>query len=290
VQALDAAPLAHEVLRCAEREACLLEALKRTDSGGLAVSGPHRAGDWERGWTENLREFEQSGGAADRLVPKYNRHSVLRLQGDYVRVADVGFEYGFYTALREFLFRRWFARCASVTEFGCGTGTSLLLLAQVLPSRPLLGCDWAEASQLILQRLAARTGQPIRGRRFDMFHPDPALALGPDAGVLTSAAMEQIGADHGAFCDWLLAQEPAVAVHIEPLVELYDPRRLFDEVAIRYHRRRNYLSGFVPWLKARERERRLEILELRRTGFGSFFHEGYSVAVWRSTRAGGAGR
>lgn len=270
----------YEVLAGDARERELLRALRGGEAPDLRVSGPHRAGDWERGWHENLREFEAAGGAPQALVPKYNRHRVLRLCGEYVRVADPGFEYAVYTALRHWYFARYFGGVERVVELGCGTGTSLLLLAQAFPRLELLGLDWAQSSQQILAQLAARTGASLRGERFDMFAPRADLPLGPGAGVLTSAALEQIGDRHGPLLDVLLAGEPAVCVHLEPLVELYGDT-LFDEVARRYHTARNYLRGFVPRLRALEAEGRVEILELRRTGLGSFFHEGYGVVVWR---------
>lgn len=278
---LAASELGFEVLGGREREALLLRALRGAEADGLVPSGPHRAADWERGWQENLRAFESSGDAAGGLIPRYNKHDVLRLGGDYVRVADRGFEYAVYTALRHWCFQRWFRDCAAVTEFGCGTGTSLLLLAETLPQLALTGCDWAPSSQAIVERLAARCGRPIAARRFDMFHPDAGLRLGPGTGVFTSAAMEQLGGDHAAFVDWLVGQRPAVAVHLEPLYELYDEDLLFDDVARRYHRHRNYLRGFVPRLRELADAGSIELLALRRTGFGSFFHEGYGLAVWR---------
>lgn len=283
---LATARLRHRVLTGPAREAQLLAALRRTEADDLPPSGPHRAADWERGWNENLRALESAPFALEALIPRYNRHSVLRLCGDYVEVDHPHFEYHVYTALRQSWFARWFADCEAVTEFGCGTGTSLWLLAQLFPHLRLCGCDWAPASQRILARLAERRGRPIEGRRFDMFRPDATLRIGRDTGVLTSAAMEQLGADHGAFVDYLLAQDPAVCVHIEPLYELYDEGQLFDHVARRYHRQRNYLTGFVPRLQELAAAGRIELLALRRTGFGSFFHEGYGFVAWRPARRG----
>lgn len=284
--ALAAGDLRYQVLTGPEREERLLQALRASGDPTLRPSGPHRADDWQRGWSENLQALEASGGEPTALIPRYNKYDVLRLCGEYVRVAHKGFEYEFYTALRHHLFGRWFRDCTRVVEYGCGTGTSLLQLAQMFPAMALVGCDWAPASQQILARLSARAGRTIAGHRFDMFAPDPTLALGPGTGVLTSAALEQLGPRHDAFVDHLLASGPAVCLHIEPLCELYDSDSLFDEVALRYHRHRNYLCGFVPRLRELEREGRIEILELRRTGFGSFFHEGYSVVVWRPTQEG----
>jgi len=287
--ALAGADLRGELLTGAAREAELLRALRACENPELSCSGPHRAADWERGWNENLRALQAEAGSFASLMPKYNRHQVLRLQGDYLRVDDPAFEYAVYTALRHHCFGRWFRGLERVVEFGCGTGTSLVLLAELFPDLELWGLDWATSSQQILEQLGARTGRTIHGRRFDMFAPDPTFELPPGTGVLTSAAMEQLGPAHAPFVDYLLAQRPAICVHLEPIVELYETDTLFDEVAHRYHRRRNYLTGFLPRLHELAALGRIELLAERRTGFGSFHHEGYTIVVWRPLDGSGSG-
>jgi SAM-dependent methyltransferase len=279
VATLAAADLGYRVLGGDERERQLLAALRAGEADELRVSGPHRAADWERGWGENWREFTESGDEA-ALTPKYNHHRVLRLGGQYVEVADARFEYAVYTALRQCVFGRWFPNVDHVVELGCGTGTSLLLLAQMFPRLELTGLDWAESSQRILAELARRHGRSIVGRRYDMFDPPADLPLGPRTGVLSSAALEQIGDRHGPLLERIVAGAPQICVHIEPIVELYGDS-LFDEVARRYHRRRNYLTGFLPRLHELAALGAVEILCEQRTGLGSFHHEGYSVVVWR---------
>ena len=280
---LESSPLGFEILTASEREEHLLRALRGSEASDVRVSGPHRAADWERGWEENLHAFEASDGELGMLVPKYNRHRVLRLHGDYIRVEHPRFEYAVYTALRQFLFRKWFGDVQRVVEFGCGTGTSLLLLHELFPRMQLCGLDWAESSVRLLGRIAQRRSCAIEAGRIDMFAPGGGVELGSGTGVLTSAALEQLGETFEPMLERLLAGRPSVCLHIEPLFELYDADSLFDDVARRYHMRRNYLRGFVPRLQQLEREGRAEILALRRTGFGSFFHEGYGIVVWRPT-------
>jgi hypothetical protein len=284
--ALAAHDLGYDVLTGADREAQLLRALRGGEANDLAVAGPHRAHDWERGWNQNLREFEAAADPA-LLVPKYNHHRVLRLRGDYVRVGHAHFEYAVYTALRHALFAKWFAGLDRVVEYGCGTGTSLMLLARQFPDLALCGLDWAPSSQQIVARLAGTLGRPLEAARFDMFAPTP-VTLGPRCGVFTSAALEQIGTRHEALLEHWLAAVPAVCVHVEPIHELYAEGALFDEVARRYHERRGYLRGFLPRLRELAAAGRIELLVERRTGLGSFFHEGYSVVVWRPVAPRGA--
>ncbi len=282
-QRLAAHDLSYEVIVGMERESLLLDALRTVETAELAKAGPERVDIWEKGWGENLRQYEAGGFSDNDLIPKYNHHRVLRLSGDYVRVADEGFEYAVYSALRQYYFQKYFTGLNHVTEFGCGTGTSLIQLAEMFPCLQIRGCDWARSSQSIIEHLGANSGRSITGTHFDMFKPDRTLILESGSAVFTSAALEQIGPNHSEFVDYLLNQDTSVCVHIEPLLELYDDQQLFDVVASRYHQRRSYLSGFLPRLRELEDSGQVEILEVQRSGFGSFFHEGYSVVVWQRT-------
>jgi hypothetical protein len=68
---------------------------------------------------------------------------------------------------------------------------------------------------------------------------------------------------------------------MEPLLDLYDEANLVDYLAIRYHKKRGYLNGFLPALRDLAAKGRVEILDMRRFYFGSFYHEGYSYVAWR---------
>ena len=121
----------------------------------------------------------------------------------------------------------------------------------------------------------------MQGRRFDFFAPDHTLALAPNSVVLTIGALEQTGRNFEAFLDYLLRQSPGLCVHIEPIVEWYDPEQIVDDAAIRFHRARNYLDGFATRLEALARDGRIQILKRKRSLFGSLFMEGYSQLIWR---------
>lgn len=54
-----------------ERDQLILRVLKLINSKELATAGPKRQPDWEKGWSENLKEFVESGYDVDKLVPKY---------------------------------------------------------------------------------------------------------------------------------------------------------------------------------------------------------------------------
>ena len=183
--------------------------------------------------------------------------------------------------MRQILFNKYLSEATSVVEFGCGTGTSLLLLSEMFPDKPLVGCDWAASSQRLLEAIARKTGKKIAGINFDMFHPRDDVPFADGCAVITMAAMEQLGTRYEAFLNYIIAKRPAVCLHLEPLIELYDENELFDYVAMRYHQKRGYLNGFLTSLRGLEAAGKVSVIDVRRLSFGSFHHEGYSVVAWR---------
>jgi hypothetical protein len=265
----------------AERDRLLLGILQRIDSPTLKEAGEHRADDWERGWQENLDEFVASGFNRRALVPKYYKERVpVRLNGTYVQPRQADFVYAFTDLFRAWLYREYFGECASVHEFGCGTGYNLVQLAGIYPDKSLVGYDWARPSQNILTTVAERVGLNVRGRHFDFFNPDGSIAFEAKSAVMTFGALEQAGANHGAYLDFLLARHPALVVDVIGIEELYDEADLGDYLALRYHRRRGYLSGYLTRLRELEAAGRISILKTHHQRFGTLYDDPHSYIVW----------
>jgi hypothetical protein len=248
----------------------------------LALSGPGRQPAWQAGWDDILQRFRASGGDLAELEPHYFRKPsrTMRLHGRYVRPCDPRFEASFVHVLHAWLARRWLGDASAIFEFGCGPGHNLVGLARLLPGVPLLGFDWAPASQEILARVAEVSGLPISGRRFDMFAPDQTVTLPAGAAVITIGALEQLGDRFAPFLRFLLERRPSICVHLEPIHELYDTELPFDAVAARYAERRGYLRGYLPCLERLAERGVIDLLCVRRH-LGSEFHDGWGSLVWR---------
>ena len=265
-----------------EHEKLVLETLKKLDGNQFSVVGKHRKDVWEKGWAENLRDFVASNYDPAALRPKYyGANPFLRFRQRYVRPIDASFELNFFTVLRTWLYRRYLAEVEDIYELGCGTGLNLILLAKLFPEKNLHGTDWAAASIEILEGLAKKYGWRLKGHPLDFFQPDASFKLAPGSAVLTMDALEQVGANHGGLLEYLLSQKPAVCIHVEPVVELYEDDNLLDYLAIRYHRQRGYLDNYLSALRELEAKQRIEILLTRRTYFGGFYNESYSIVVWK---------
>ena len=280
-QFIDSTNFDYEIVGGADRERLLLQILNTIDSGTLSVSGPAKQVAWERGWSENLLEFEQSGNDPRALFPKFVRKGqVMRLQGSFILPSNPDFESAMVRVIRDVLFRKYFADVRSVFEFGCGTGLNLLHLASIFPEKHLYGLDWAQSSCDIVNRLAKAQGINLKGIRFDMYTPDSALDLTSADGVFTIGALEQLGTGFGPFLSFLREKSPAICIHFETLNELYVNATLSDHLIKRYSNARKYLDGFLGALNELERSGLAEILQVQRT-FGGLYHEGYSFVVWR---------
>ncbi len=266
-----------------EEKAAIIQAIwGRCERGEFSVSGPHRKSDWVNGWNEILGEFRDSGFDLNTLTPKdIHGDRPMRLNGEYIVANSASFERDYATVFRTWLFRRYFASYANIYEFGCGTGHNLLLCAKLFNDKNFYGFDWAPSSQRILELVSTHYNSRIHGYPFDLFEPDHNVDIHPNSIAYTSAALEQLGKGFAQFLDFLLAKKPSLCINVECLEELYDEDNPFDKVALRYHKARGYLEGYLTALKQLEIEKKIEIIDARRLNFGSLFHEVYSFAIWR---------
>lgn len=278
----------YRILEGSERDGCLLEAIRRLDPFRVSVAGTDRKPEWEAGWSENLIEFTASGDL-DTLVPKYIRPGEwIRLNGMYVQPRDPHFVKNYTKMFRAWLIGRFLSGYPDLYEFGCGSCSHVAAFAAALPSCHIHGLDWAQASSRIIDELVRRFGWTMSNGQFDFFAPDHSLPLAANSVVLTFGALEQVGDRTGPFLDYLLANQPARCIHVEGLEELYDENHLLDAVALRYHRKRNYLSGLVTRLRQLEQQGQVVIDALHRHRFGTRFDDTFSYIVWSPTKRGAA--
>lgn len=270
----------YEPLAPTERDQTMLGILRKIDGNEFQKVGEHRKEVWEKGWQENLDAFATAGLGG--LVPRFVRpNQIVRLNQDYVRPRNPTFELDFFTVFRLWLYQHYFVSASQVFEFGCGSGYNLVALARLFPQKDIYGLDWAESAVKLVNEIGRTQQLRLQGRRFDFFNPDQDLEFGSHSMVLTMAALEQVGSRHEKFLEFLLQKRPALVVHMEPLCELYDPDNLVDYLAIRYHKGRQYLDGYLSRLRALAAEKKIEIVKIQRICFGSLYHEGYSFVVWK---------
>jgi cyclopropane fatty-acyl-phospholipid synthase-like methyltransferase len=271
----------YTVVDGAQKEDVLDRVSKTLDSGTLKVSGPHRKGDWEKGWTENLTSFISHKYELNELIPKFVRQKeIMRFNNEYILPVDSNFETNFVTVLRFYLFSKYLATASKVYEFGCGTGLNLVAVGKLFPQKEMYGLDWSAASCSIVDALAEKLKLNLKSILFDMFKPDETLPLDRTSAVFTIGAMEQLGVNFASFAQFLLNKKPLVVINIEALYELHDKNSRFGQVARSFIEKRNYLRGYYDFLKQMQENRRIEIMEVRNT-IGGLYHDAYTYIVWR---------
>lgn len=280
----DALPLLqYEPLDAAARDDVLLSVLRELDKSSLNISSSDRLDVWERGWGEIADAVQAQGLTYENLRPQYFRHKVMRMQGSYVTVPDGRFEFALCHLVKTLLYTRYIEDGDKVVDLGTGTASNVYLLMRLFPHSEVLGCDWALRSVGLVDVVGAHFGGRARGARLNMLDPAEFGGLGDirDKVVLSVHSFEQLGTRFGPILAAVADGRPKWVVQIEPLLEHYDENDLVGHIAVAYHRRRGFLSGYLEALKGLEAQGRIEIAKHARVPVGNMFHEPYGVIVWR---------
>ncbi|HTR86840.1 MAG TPA: class I SAM-dependent methyltransferase, partial [Reyranella sp.] len=268
---LEKAQLRFETIDAAGQASLEAETAKRIENGFKAV-GEERAPVWRDAWQRQLERLEKANYALEALNPDFvDGSGILRWQGGYIHGLTDQFELRFIEVLRDWLFHRFLGDVGHLYEFGSGSAFNVAAYARLFPSVPITALDWAPAAVRIADVLHERLGMNIKGRCFDFFAPDCSLKLPSDSGVLTMCALEQVGDRFQPLLDYFLGSRPKRVVHVEPILELYDPQSSHDRLAIKYHVQRNYLKGLLPALRQLEADGKIRMVFAKRLGFGSRF-------------------
>ena len=277
---IDGYELAFEDLLLAERDATILKVLEVLAAPDIVRAGEHRIDQWDIGWGENLDALRK--GEPEAMIPRYfGKYPIGRWKQQFVKPASPRYEYNMLASIQDWLFDRYLKDVSSVYEFGCGTGHNLVRAREANPHAVLYGLDWAASSQEIIALFSeGKRDKKMRGIKFDMFHPDRTVSLDPESGIYTIAALEQIGDGFMDFVSYCREQRPSICIHVEPIGELLDPKNLVDYLSLRYFEKRNYLKGYLHYLRSLENEGKITIHRAQRSYIGSLFIEGYSIIVW----------
>ena len=236
---------------------------------------------WLRGWTLNLNEILAAGPSAETCKPKYFRGSeFLRWRKGLVVTPNPQLEHDLFVVARHQIFNYWLRDYSAVHELGCGSCGNLWLLQEIFPDKTIRGYDWVEPSCKIASEIGRHTGRDVAGARLNFLEPPAKLAIEPNAAVISIHALEQIGDQFGPLLQSILNSKPALVLHYEPILDLYDPANVLDALARWYSEKRRYLKGFLPALHKLRDEGKIEILQEHRPGLGGILHE-MSLIVWR---------
>jgi hypothetical protein len=259
----------------------LLKVVNTLMDDNITVAGSHRHDQWQSGWEENLGEFRKTKEIIS-LVPKYhNKFKYVRWKQEPVMPLTPRFDVYMLKTILAWLKEEYLSNYKHIYEFGCGSCYNLQQLRSLPNVEEITGLDWADSSGDIIKEFNSIYGSNLRWKKFDFYEPDNSMEILDDSVFLTVAALEQVGTNFEEFLNFCMLKRPSLCVHVEPIEELLDESNLMDKLSIHYFRKRNYLHGFLNYLRGMEVAGDIEILRAQRTYTGSFFIEGHSVIVWR---------
>lgn len=246
----------------------------------LKESGEHRAEEWEKGWKENYQKYSWNKDPQD-LIPKYyGKHPILRFRRGLIMPKSETHEYDIIKFIVTWLADEYLSNHSNIFEFGCGSAHNLPTIQSVVPDAKITGLDWSAYSQSIIG-LINDSELSFGSGKFDFFKPDYSLDVPKDSAFITVAALEQVGENFHPFIGFCMTKKPSICVHIEPINELMDTDNVFDRLSVVYSKKRNYLNGFLTFLREMAGRGSIEILRQQRTYTGSYLIEGHSVVIWR---------
>lgn len=272
--------LRYKILNAHERDNAILETLKVLE-GDVEAAGAHRLSVWERGWGQNHDKFTETRDHSALIPGYFGKFPLIRWRQQLIEPISRDMEYQMLGLLLDWVFDNYVPEGQTIYEFGAGTGHNLIRARERHSDVDLWGLDWAESSQSIIRRYANTHDDRLHAHRFDYFNPDTNFKLDSGATVLTVASLEQTGTNYVDFIEYLMNQDVGCVIHIEPISEMLDIMDLLDFLSIKYFKKRNYLNGFLNYLRSKDDASNIEILDLRRTYVGSFLIDGYSLVVWR---------
>ncbi len=263
-----------------EKDNLIIEILEKIDDNQLWVSGNDKQDIWQKGWSENLEDYKKNQDNAS-LIPKFivpNR--AMRLFYEYIIPTSGDFEFNVIDIYRRWLFIKYLSDAKNIFEFGCGSCQHLPILSKLFPNKKIHGLDWAPITKEIIDQIIKNTGWNLEGHIFDMYNPYDLHELNSESGIYTFGAMEQLGNKFYPFIEYLLSKKPKIIINVETIIEFYNKNNLVDYLALKYVKKRNYLNGYLTFLRQLENEDKIKIIKSNKVCFGSQYHDPYSLTIW----------
>lgn len=261
----------------------ILEIIKTIIEKNIKKSGKEYKKKWDSGWNENFNLFKKSKKIKD-LIPKYFfKNKISRIGNKLIKTKSKNFDYKILRLITLHVFLKHLKKETNIVEFGCGTGHNLIALSKINKAAKIYGLDWAKSSQKIL-KIISQKYKTISGHRFNYFNPklDNAINLKKNNwSCFTVASLEQLGNDFLKFINFLKNHKPKIIINIEPINELMSKDKILDYLSVKYSKKRNYLENYYNYLKKLEKNKIIKIIEVKKSHFGSFFINGYSIIVWK---------
>ena len=271
----------YEVIEGDEKEKLLLDIFKKIDNDKQKVGAPERTQVWYDGWKEQLDSF-QKNKSKNSVVPQFIRPGkVIRFDKQFIKPNNENFERDYAKLLQFYIYHKVLTKdIKNVYEFGAGSGFNLINLMEYNSDLKLYGSDFVQSSVDLINKMGEHCNTDLEAQVFNMIEPNYDYEIKPDSCIFTHGAIEQLAGQVKNIINFFVFKKPKICFHIEPTVEFYDDDSLFDYTQIKFHKKRGYTVGLVPYLFELQKENKIKIIECRRLFFGSKFMEGYNLVIW----------
>jgi hypothetical protein len=266
-----------------ERDSVVIKVVNKIIVDEQIIGSKGRKQKWYNGWNEAFKSYSKNKSLKS-LIPKFytaRENKIFRLGGEFVRAKDASFEISLVNIYRNWYFKKYFLRVRNIYEFGAGTGHNLIELSKIFPKKNIYGSDFVKTSVDLLKLIAKRNKINLKAFQFDMSKPNKKIKLLKNSAIYTSGALEQLSNNIYRFINYILLQKPAIIVHVEPAVDFYKKEKLVDYLGNLFQSKRKYTNNLLPYLKKLEKNKKIKIIKLCKSPFGSLMMEGYNLIVWK---------
>lgn len=278
---LDNVASEHHPADAQEQAEYVLDFLKRIDQKTITRTKAENLAAFEAGWTENYNKLLRDGASLSSLKPGYFRgNKFLRYNNQLIVSDNLQLEFDLFRIARHCIFYKYLNSSDTICELGCGSCQNILMLAELFKDANLIAADWTCASKKIADQLGICLKRNISGHVLDMMDIKDAGFIPPGSSIVTIHAFEQLGTNFAGILDFMIKSRPKIVVQYEPVLEYYSESNLYDFLALKYCRKRNYLENYLAALKQLEQEKKIEIISTYRPFLGGVLHES-SLIVWR---------
>lgn len=237
---------------------------------------------WQNGWNENYKLFLKNPKKLNALLPQYNNDNIyLRFFGKFIIPQNKNFEHNYFRLLQQHLFDKYFKKYDNYYEFGSGTGLTALSLANNFPRKNVFASDFVKSSINIIKTIARYYNKKITTHLFDIKKPNFKYEIKDKSLIFTLGVIEQVKDDYKNFINFILKKKPNLVINMEPYKEKFDLKNHMDLLSYMFIEKRKYANNYLAYLEKLEKEKKIKILEIKRTFFGGIMMESYNYIVWK---------
>lgn len=261
---LDALHFAYEVADAEGKEI----AFARIEEKLKITKAKPKAAQWDDYW----KEMNAAQASSPSFFKKMETGlSIFRYNGGFIMTEKKDLAVEVLHQIIGNVLRRLPSSVTNIVEFGCGNGHNLEYIKKISPKYALTGCDISEWAVKTVKE------KGFMGFEFDMTAPSmhSAVLNEENAVYFTSGSMEQTGKKWKGFFKFLRQSKAKYIFHIEPIDELYSARSKAEALALQFHRAKEYLTGYLSFLKEQENFN----VEYSKSDFGTLFDQGFNVIL-----------